>query len=160
MTKESEGNAHKSQQVSTFSFLFHTFFLSHCVCRCTSVHTVHVIQESCPALMSWVRNAWRVHIALKPAWPERAQPRLTADLQWVITRLWTTLCFLGSCKWQKHVLRSLVLSLFQSFFPQTGIGDFRKKLVSEYEYDFWHRLVENCQMLNEKDPLTQEVHHV
>ncbi len=122
---------------------------------------VHVIQESCTVLRSWVRNAGRVHITLKPAWTERAQLRFTADLQWVITRLWTTLCFLGSCKWQKHVLRSLTLSLsFCLFFPQTGIRDFRKKLVSEYEYDFWHRLVENCQMPNEKDPLTQEVHHV
>ncbi len=39
MTKAPEGNIYKSQQVSTYSFLFLTFFLSRCVCRCTCVRT-------------------------------------------------------------------------------------------------------------------------
>lgn len=47
MTKQSEGNAHKSQQVSTYSFLFHTFFLSRCVCRCTCVRTCNPGVLSC-----------------------------------------------------------------------------------------------------------------
>ncbi len=39
MTKAPEGNIYKSQQRSTYSFLFLTFFLSRCVCRCTCVRT-------------------------------------------------------------------------------------------------------------------------
>lgn len=146
MTKETEGNMH-TVQITTGCLIFISLPHILSVPKYLQVYMLVCvyIQEPWIQLEAGVKNSGRVHNASHPARRKRAQPRLTADLQWVITQLWTTPRFLGSCKWQKHALGSLALS----FLPQTGIRDFRKNL----EYDSWQTLVEECQMLKGKDPL-------
>lgn len=159
MTKAPEGNIYTNH--NRFPHIHFSSSHSFCPAVFAGVRVyVHVIQESCTVLRSWVRNAGRVHITLKPARTERAQLRLTADLQWVITWLWTTLRFLGSCKWQKHVLRSLgltltlSLSVFFSLKQASGISERSLSLSTNmiFGIDSWK--IVKC--LTKKTPLLRK----
>lgn len=118
MIKAPEGNIYiyKSQQVSTYSFLFLTFFLSCCVCRCTCVctcnpgvlYSAEVLGEEC-----W-ESSHHTEASLDRESP--ASPHCRSAMSYNPT-LDNTVSWVHANDKNMFSDLSLSLSLFLSFFP-------------------------------------------